>query len=218
VKKAVFLAFFPIFVGERLLYNVYFLKFKVGKIESVVVGEKVLDGNTLYHIKCNIKSSPPFSAIYKVDDEINAFIQKDTLLPIVVEKDVRRRRRKNHMHARLNHEQLFAKINTDGREKVVPIIKPTLDIISLFYYLRKEFENLPPTLGILKEGGIHSIMIRRVGEEKIRVGGRIYDTVLLQQYPEGVRAWLHREERIPIKIKIPTKWGTCHLLLRRWKR
>ncbi|MDR3608101.1 MAG: DUF3108 domain-containing protein [Oligoflexia bacterium] len=64
----------PIWVGERLTYDVSYLGLTAATFVLEVLPYKSIDGRKVYHIQANARSSKVFSLVYKLNDVVQSFI------------------------------------------------------------------------------------------------------------------------------------------------
>ncbi len=83
----------PYIPGERLTYAVRWMKLPVG--EAVVeVSEGTLNDRKVYIATTSTRSSRLIRWIYKVDDRVVTYVDKETLLPLKYEQHLREGRKK----------------------------------------------------------------------------------------------------------------------------
>ncbi len=77
-----------LFVGEKLIYKISYLKIPVGEAESEVKEITEIAGRKAYHIIVRARSFPALNFIYKVQDEHHSYIDVEGLYSLRYEKDL----------------------------------------------------------------------------------------------------------------------------------
>ncbi len=67
----------PIWVGEKLTYNISYLGIVAGSAELEVLPDKIMDGRRVLHALGHAVSTPLFSLVYRLDDTIESFMDWD---------------------------------------------------------------------------------------------------------------------------------------------
>jgi hypothetical protein len=130
-------------VGEKLTFKVRYGFVRAGTATMSVLREMTLRDRPVYHIQTTAKSVSPFSWVYKVDDVVNSFIDKDGFFSWRFEKKLREGGYKIDMLVDYFHQDSLAKIHTiryrdDTEEKKYDVKIPPLsmDVLASFYFIR----------------------------------------------------------------------------------
>lgn len=95
------LPFFPqaapakkIWIGEKLVYVIFYLGVPVGRAEAEVLEIVKLKDRDVYHVVTRVQSYPVIDLFYKVRDEHHSYIDTETLASLRYEKSIHEGRRK----------------------------------------------------------------------------------------------------------------------------
>lgn len=73
----------PFHVGEKVVHEVSYFKATAGKMNMMVKPMTEVNGRKSYRFVINLKTAGLFSSFYSVDDEVETFLDYDTLVPSV---------------------------------------------------------------------------------------------------------------------------------------
>lgn len=121
-------------VGEKLKFVVRYGMIVAGSAEMNV--EKVVDcgGHDTYHVVSTARSSKFFSLFFKVDDEVESFIDTEGLYTHRFEKHIREGGYKTDRVTNFDQKRHIAVRGTDTIQ-TYPFVQ---DILSAFYYARTQ--------------------------------------------------------------------------------
>ncbi len=127
-------------VGEKFIYRASWMGISVGTASLEVKELTKINGHEVYHIVARAKSNAFLSAIFKVDDEIHSYIDKDGLFSWRLERKMREGRYKADETMDFNQDKHVATYHSlrNGSVKTVEIPKETQDEISCFYFFRTQ--------------------------------------------------------------------------------
>jgi len=127
-------------VGEKLTYRVAWIGIPVGTVTSEVKEIAKIKGRDTYHVELVVKTNMFCSAIYRIDDRFETFMDTQTLLPLRHELKRREGRHKKDYIVEFDHEKNIATYNNLREEstKEVKFPKGTHDPLSAIYFYRTE--------------------------------------------------------------------------------
>lgn len=130
-------------IGEKLTFKVRYGFVRAGTATMSVLKETELNGHPVYQIQTTAESVSPFSWVYKVDDVVNSFIDKNGLFSWRFEKKLREGSYKIDLLVDYLPEDSLAKIHTirykdEIEEKHYDVKVPpfAMDVLASFYYIR----------------------------------------------------------------------------------
>jgi hypothetical protein len=130
-------------IGEKLTFKVRYGFVRAGTATMSVLKETEMNGHPVYQIQTTAESVSPFSWVYKVDDEVNSFMDKSGLFTWRFEKKLREGSYKIDMLVDYLPEDSLAKIHTirykdETEEKHYDVKVPpfAMDVLASFYYIR----------------------------------------------------------------------------------
>jgi hypothetical protein len=204
----------PFTVGERLRFFIYAAKLYVGYQTVELVGVEKLGGIEVYKIHGVSRSSFFLSIIYRLDDKWTVYIDKNTLLPVRVEKDMVEGRSKGFFVYDIDQENSSVKIHnrTQNTTEVVRSENIIFDLFSLLYYYRG---NPAPfkdqfTFDFLEPHALHPVQFKDEGVEQIVIPRiskkRSVSARRLQQAGGiGIEIFVSDDElRVPLKMTVPS--------------
>jgi hypothetical protein len=204
-------------VGEKLTYGVYWKGIPVGLATAQVKEIVNINGREAYHLVGTARSNKYLHFIFKVDDRIESFLDKETLLSI---KHIAvRNEGRYHAHMILDYDWQNLTVNfqnlADGTKGSFPLSDKANDEFSAFYYFRTlEFTSDKPTIFFVNQADkTWKIEIKITSFGKMHLPGAgsfnafmVEPVPLLNEKPfEKGRAWIwlsNDEKRIPLMLKI----------------
>jgi len=155
----------PFSSGEKIEYKIYASGFSVGYQIIEVSGTEKVEGKEVWVIKGRSKTSPFLSIFYRLDDKWEVLIDKETLLPIIVKKDVLEGRRRDYLIYNINQTKKIVNISNRKGKKIKEIkYKNNLfDLFSLIYYFRARPEQFGNdfVFDFLEEKSIRTVHFKR---------------------------------------------------------
>ncbi len=203
----------PFSVGERLRYFIYAAKLYVGyqtiELESV---EKI-NNIDVYKLSGNSKSAFLVSIIYRLDDKWTIFMEKSTLLPIRVEKDMVEGRSSGYFIYEIDQENNTVVIQdrAGGKQEIVNSQNLVFDLFSLLYFFRSNpslFEETF-TFDFLESHNVHTVHFQDEGEVEViipRISKKreVIARKLRQVGGLGIEIYVSNDElRLPLKLVSP---------------
>ena len=170
-------------IGEKLTYKIYYnwtaIWMSAGKV-TFTVDQTHLNDTDVYHMTGTGRSAPAFDPFFKVRDNYETYMDKNTGKPIKFIRDIQEGGyKKNNLYTfdRENNEAYIHYIkrqgNTDRADEVEPINECTHDILSAIYYTRTlSSENLYEGQIIPVEtfidGKIYNTYLRYLGKDILK--------------------------------------------------
>ncbi|MBN2322652.1 MAG: DUF3108 domain-containing protein [Spirochaetes bacterium] len=204
----------PFAVGERLRFFIYASKIYVGSQTVELVGTEDLGGNGVYRIHGVSRSSFFVSILYRLDDKWTVFIDRDTLLPRRVEKDMTEGRAQGFFIYDIDQEAGTVRIFDRDADKTEEVLSKTLvfDLFSLLYYYRANPETFyePFTFDFLEPHALHTVQFKDMGTEEIiipRISKKREVTARKLQQIGGIGIEIYISDdrfRVPLKMTVPS--------------
>jgi hypothetical protein len=125
-------------VGERLKYRFYYDAWLTGKVTSgfgyleVKEADSTFGGHEVYHIKAEGKSKGLFNWVFKVHDQFDSFMDKETLAPHYFIRRTREGGFKKDDEYNFNQDENYVITRSDS----LKIPSFTQDFISAVYFAR----------------------------------------------------------------------------------
>lgn len=122
---------------ERLVFNVKWMGFTVGRITTSIKGIRNINGRDAYVLEANFDSNAFLSAIFRIEDKYISYLDVEKLYSL--RQEVYRRDGKFKKDAvtdfdQENHQARFKNL-IDSSEKNFAIPENTHDVLSAYYYL-----------------------------------------------------------------------------------
>lgn len=211
-----------IFLGERLIYEVFWMGAPVGLGTLEVKEMTTLDGRRAFHVVAVAETNEFLSNIYPVHDEVHSWIDAETLQSLQFEKKVSEGsyRADEKIVYDPAHQKAFYESLKNGSKKEFSIHTPVQDILSAFFWVRRQPMELGKSFKTTvnsdeKDWDLELEVIRR--ENKELRGRGVFDTILIEPKTrlKGVlekrgRVWIHLKNdafRTPICITFKTPFG-----------
>jgi len=205
--------------GETLDYDLKWLKITGGTARMTV---STLDADRI-RITSVARSSPSFSRIFKVRDEIETIVAKDDFSTLSYIKKLDEDGDKHEEVTQI--ENGVAKRTKKTKTKQVPVPDPVFDPISLIYHLR----TLDLTVGkkhdftVIADGKVYSVHANVIRRETLTTPAGTFKTVVVE--PKMSAAGKDREERLwiwysdderklPVRIRTEVNFGAVTATLR----
>jgi hypothetical protein len=220
-------------LDEKLVYDIFWLGFRVGTGEVWVKEKTLVDGRETFHVVGSARANAFLAGIYPVEDEAQSWIDAETLESIRFEKKTREGSKRTHQRDEFDgrsgkgrHESF-----TTGEKKTFDVAVPAHDILSAFYWVRRQpLEPDKPVTTVLssdqKKWTLEVRVLRRQVEE-LR-GQGVVDAFVVEPKTvvNGVpekrgQAWVYLKNdarRTPVYVKFNTPFGAVAGVLRRPKK
>jgi hypothetical protein len=219
-----------IWVGEKLEYNVSWMGVHVGYGTVEVLGKESVAGREAYHVVAIAKTNEVLSAIYPVHDELHSWIDAETLTSLQFEKKASEGFYRAHERVAydVKKKKGFYESLKNGSKKEFDIEIPVQDVISSFYWVRRQ----PMTVGKSIKGRVNNgekdyelltEVLKHELKEMRGFGEQDLITVEPKTKLEGVldkrgQVWIQLQnsaKRIPIQITFKTPFGAITGILKK---
>lgn len=225
--------------GEELVYKIYYNLNFVWIAAGEVTFKVSEDKDTEYHISATGRTYSTYEWFYKVRDQYDSYIDKNTLLPNTTIRDVNEG--KYRLFSKVSYDQNAKKAffeRGDSRNNIQA--KGTLetkdlmhDVLSILYYCRTlDYDNASSgqeyPINILLDEEIYPLKYKFLGKEdkKIRDLGK-WQTLKLSprvisgnMFKEGteMKVWASNDaNKLPLMIESPVSVGSVKIVLKSWK-
>ena len=197
--------------GETLDYNLAYLKLTGGTARLTIAPS----GDDRFRITSVGKSSPGFSRIFKVRDEIETFVARTDFSTL---RYVKRLDEEDDKIEEVTVIEDGVATRTRKKVKRVPVPRPVLDPMSVIFFLR--METLSPgevhDLELIADGKLYDVHARVVRRETITTPAGRFATVVVE--PQMSSGGVARDERLfiwytddarhlPVRIRTEVKFG-----------
>lgn len=208
----------PFQIGEKLTY--------VLKLRGIPVGTQVLEvrdghrirGHSTYLLFSSVKSSRFLSFFYYIDDELESFVDTDTLYSVRSRIRFHEGRHFRNYEVEIDMDKmkaLFEDKNSKKRwEREVSF--PIVDFVSLIYWLRTQNHTVGETFSVFfidtgpNSGQVREIKIQVEEVEQVSTYAGTFSAIRYLQASRGNRitVWISQEEgNIPVKFQLSTRIG-----------
>ncbi len=205
----------PFRVGEKLRYSIYALGIRVGyqTMEFSEIGE--LNGSEVYILKGLSTSAGFLSIFYRLNDKWNIFMEKESFIPVRVEKDWQEGKDEGYYLYEIDQRSRKVTLHnvSGGSVKVIDSENTVFDLFSLVYYYRKYVEAFDDvfTFDFLESRSVQTVSFQNEGTVRVTVpriskNRSIRATKLQQIGGVGIEIYIADDNlRLPLKIVAPSK-------------
>lgn len=198
-------------VGESLVFSVDYGFYKAGTAIMAVADCVTVNGDVCYHIKTTAVSNDFISAFYKVNDEVNSYIDVNGLFSRRFEKKLKEGKYKSDRFVDFYHDRLIA-LNTRSKYALTPIPLYVQDILSSLYYLRTFDIEVGKDcfIEVYADGKVYPLRVIVHGKEKVKVPAGTFKCIKVEPVlqSEGIfkqdgklTVWLTDDEKkMPVKM------------------
>lgn len=198
-------------VGEKLTFSIGWEFIDAGTAVMHVEGAEITNGRPSIHISATTRSNAFFSALYKVRDRLDSYMDRDGLYTLRYVKNTLEGSYKRNFEVNFDHQLGRATVlDADSGTSEVAIPVFTQDILSSFYYLR----TVPMTIGqdinvsAFDNGKVTNVSVKVIKRERVSVAAGEFECLLVQT-PIGpfsnrsvLNIWLTDDDRkIPVLMK-----------------
>ena len=120
-------------VGEILTYNASFANIDAANASLEVIEKTKINNQKVYHMRFKAKSKGAINYFFPINDEVNLWLNEETLLPVKVQENIHEGKFKSSRIIDFYQENGYALINND----TIKIDYKTHSPYSLFYFFRK---------------------------------------------------------------------------------
>jgi hypothetical protein len=207
-------------LGERLVYKITWLGVPVGTGSLWVKEKTKLSGREVFHVIGQVETNKVLRTIFPMHDEIHSWIDAKTFQSLQFEKDIREIRIKAHEIMSFDEKKKkgYFKSFTTGIEKEFNVIVPVHDVLSAFYWTRRQKlvpgKSLKTVLTADQKDWY--LTVRVIKKESIKFHGEKINTLRVEPdtWVQGEaklgKAWMHVTEdssRIPLRITYKAPFG-----------
>lgn len=215
-------------LGERLEFQGRWIGIPVG-FGSLEVKEIVtINGRKAYHIKAEGHTNKVLSKFYPIHDIVHSYLDVETLMPLVFEKDQKEGSYRAKERVTFDHERSVAVYESllNGSRKEITLPNHFHDLVSAIYWFRS-LELIPGsiiTASLYSDEKIYEtdIHIGNVSDLEILKRGT-YSCIKVEPKAsfKGLlikrgRIWAYMstdQRRLPLLIKMTTPWGPMTAVL-----
>jgi hypothetical protein len=205
---------FPFTVGETLRFQIRVFNIHVGFQDMTFKGETMLNGRRVLHAVADTRSLDSIKTMfnYSLHDVIEVWMDPVTLLPVRVFKDIQEGTWTDKVTIDIDqtrrNARYFDKRTPNGVN--IPLRGPTLDLLSLVYYVRAQNVKPGDVLKVdyivdNKKGVSATEIVVKRGAPLTISGQRVPTLIFEQQGGERVTVRMTDDDRrIPISISVGT--------------
>jgi hypothetical protein len=203
--------------GETLDYNLSWSRIGAGSARMTIAPA----ADNRYRITSVGKSSRFFNRVFKVRDELESFVMRDSFTTVQFRKLLDERGKRKDELTTVNPTTGIA----TRKGKTVEVPTPVFDPVSLMYYIRR-LDMTPGRIHefpVLADGKLYTLQARIVARQKMYTPAGTFDTVLVE--PKMLREdrdnenrlliwYTDDERRIPVRIWSDVNVGSITATLR----
>lgn len=203
----------PFQKGEKIIFKIRVFGIHVGNQTMSFHGKTLLNGKEVLYATADTRSLPYIEKTfnYKLHDVMHVWMDPGTLLPVKVFKDIQEGNWKNKVTIMIDQSKNTA-IYYDKRTpkgKKHTLTNPTLDILSLIYYIRANRTTTGKTLVLdylVDKKGVSQVKLKITAGEPLQVENHAIPTVHYTQLGgHGVKVRLTDDKyRLPLSISVAT--------------
>lgn len=209
-------------VGEKLIFDVFWMGIPVGVGTLEVKEMTVVGGRRAYHVVATARTNDFLSKLYPVQDEIHSYIDVEGFYSLCFSKTLKEGRYRADEKIVFDHQKKkgFYESFLNGERKEVAIPAGVHDLVSAFYWFRLQDIRGKGSLRTLvnseEKNWDLELMILRLERKELR-GNKVLSAILVEPktrlkgilYKRG-RAWVYftaDKRRLPITITLKTPFG-----------
>jgi hypothetical protein len=221
-------AAFPFSVGEKLTYQVYWGPLPVGQASLEVRNIEPVDGHDCYHFVAVAWTTGLGELLFPVKNTVESWLDVEGLFSRKY-KEARcegKARHDDEINYDYQHGRAVIRNVSKGTEKVVPLERPVLDIISLLYYVRTRPLLLDAEQDFLLNVGVSNVNVSVTADQRSTISvkpiGRI-EALRLQPKPtlkiiahNKGRMWFwvgDNDQHLPLQMVSQMPIGSAQLVL-----
>lgn len=225
-KKISSLSHFPVVEnqafkkGEKITYSIHFGFIRAGSATMEVQNETTLNGRSCYHIRTTARSAAAFNFIYKVEDVVDSFIDKEGLFSWKFDKRLREGGYKADMLVNYYPQDSLADVTFIRYKDRMKVYKQqkysvktppfALDILASLYYTRTQKLEIGKSLFITNHDNkkIYELEVKVYQKETIKTDAGEFECLVVEPLLRGeglfkqkgkLKIWLTNDQyKIPI--------------------
>ena len=220
--------------GEWFQFRIHYLGFNAS-FATLEVAEETLKGKPVYHIKGQGKSTGLLHWFFKVDDNYETYVDRNSGAPYRFIRQIDEGGHTKDIQIDFNHATKKATVNDKKKNKtnVFSFPKETQDMISAFYYLRNKLDTEN-----LKEGDVlemnmffdnenYKFRLKFLGKEILDTNFGRVRTLIFRPYVQSGRVFIEKESltvwisddsnKMPMLVKADLAVGSLKATLTEFK-
>jgi hypothetical protein len=163
----------PFSVGEKITYKIYGAGLHLGNQEVELRSIENLNGKEVYRLYGRTWGTRIVNLFYHLDDKWMVFIDRETLLPVKLEKTIWEGKEKGFVEYEIDQEnhRVVVKNITKNKEDVHEGEYPIFDVFTLAYFYRYNHEQFDEmfTFDFLETNGLLTSQFKNEGLVDLRV-------------------------------------------------
>jgi hypothetical protein len=210
-------------IGEKLSFKIRYGFIRAGNATMSVKAEKKINNRPVYYIQTTAKSASGFNWIYKVEDIVTSYMDKEGLFSWKFEKRLREGGYKADLFVDYDPFQALANVSFIRYHKNMKIRKKenyevktppfVLDILAAFYYVRTQKLQVGKSIFLTnhEKKKVNNLEIKVYKRERIKVDAGEFDCLVVEPllFGEGIfkqkgtlKVWLTDDQyKIPVQMK-----------------
>jgi len=212
-------------VGEHLEFEISYGPIKAGSAVMEVKEIVEIDGRESYRVISTARSSRFFSAIYRVEDRVESFIDVGGLFPWKFHQKLQEGKH------RANRWAVYDQVNhtvTTNRE-ILDIPPYVQDVLSIMYYARTREMTVGDTLYIDNHAGrkVYPLAVKVQRLERVEVPAGTFDCLVVEpmlkagglfKHEGRIWVWLTNDRmKLPVLMKTKVIIGTVDAKLKNYR-
>jgi hypothetical protein len=207
----------PFAPGEKLFYKVAWLSIPAGEMSMQVLPLKEIDGREAYHFLMTTTTYSFVDLFYELRERIEAFTDKAVSHSLIYRIETRGKKTRDE-EVRFDWRNMVATYRKNGKkEETVALLKGAFDPLSIFYALRLHHFEAGEIIQAPVSDGKKCVLGKAtvVRRERILVGGKPYDTFLVEPELKHIGGVFKQSKNATLKIwftadstKVPVKVET----------
>ena len=220
----------PFAPGEKMTFDLTWGGIGAGKAVLQVHPLTTIQGIAAYHFEMTARSTKTIDRIFKIRDRFESYADLNMSHSLLYKQKIREGGyRKDRVITFDWQKNELSYVSNNNKPKQLTIMPGTFDPLAAFYFLRIQplttVKNVECPITDGKRNVIGRVNV--VGRETIRVGGRVYATVVLEPVLKdvelfsasenaGIRMWVTADERrIPVRVESRVAFGFFRADLRK---
>lgn len=217
--------------GEKLTFKVRYGFIRAGVAVMEVMGESTLNGRSIYHIQTRAKSASGFDFVYKVEDVVDSYIDKEGLFSWKFQKRLREGGYKADLLVDYHPQDSLAEVSFTRYKGRMEIFKQqnyqvktppfVLDVLASLYYVRTQNLEVGRSLYITNHDNknIYPLEVKVHLKETIETGAGKFRCLLIEPVLKGegifkqkgrLKVWL-TDDRYKIPVQMTSEIVVGHI-------
>ncbi len=212
-------------VGEHLEFEISYGPIKAGSAVMEIKEIVELDGRNSYRVISTAKSSKFFSAVYRVEDRVESFIDVAGLFPWKFHQKLQEG--KHHADRWAVYDQVNHTVTTNRETLEIPPY--VQDVLSIMYYARTREMTVGDTLYIDNHSGrkVYPLAVKVMRRERVKVPAGTFDCLVVEpmlkagglfKHEGRIWVWLTDDRmKLPVLMKTKVIIGTVDAKLKNYR-